>query len=73
MENLAFTAGYPDPIRLTWAMETEEAKTIMANASVLQLDDYRIELTIDEQGKSEIMVTRNNKILKNIPAKFKKK
>ncbi|MDO5607060.1 MAG: DUF4132 domain-containing protein [Capnocytophaga sp.] len=70
MDNLAFTAGYPDPIRLTWAMETEEAKTILANSEVLTFDEYTVELQIDEQGKSEIVTHSNGKKLKSIPPKL---
>ncbi len=72
MENLARTAGYPDPIRLTWAMETEEAKTIISNAETLQFDDYTIELQVDELGKAHLVSKRGNKVLKSIPSKFKK-
>ncbi len=72
MENLARTAGYPDPIRLTWAMETEEAKSIIKQAETLQFDDVSIELKVDQLGKSSIICTRNDKKLKSIPAKFRK-
>ncbi len=72
MENLARTAGYSDPIRLTWAMETEEAKTIINNADPLHFDDYTIELKVDELGKSHIISRRGDKTLKSLPAKLKK-
>lgn len=72
MENLARTAGYSDPIRLTWAMETEEAKTILQSAEKLIFDDLEIWLEVDEHGKSDIKCTRKGKALKNVPAKFNK-
>lgn len=72
MENLARTAGYPDPIRLTWAMETEEAKAIMNRAEILTYDDYTIELKVDGLGKSKLIAKRKGKALKSIPAKLRK-
>ncbi len=72
MENLARTAGYSDPIRLTWAMEAEEVKQIMKNAQRLVFDEVEIFLTIDENGKSEIETVKSGRKLKNIPAKLRK-
>ncbi|WP_299456507.1 DUF4132 domain-containing protein [uncultured Microscilla sp.] len=72
MENLARTAGFSDPIRLTWAMETEEARTILDNAEVLAFGDVQIRLEVDEHGKSSLSITRNDKALKSIPTKLKK-
>jgi len=72
MENLARNAGYSDPIRLTWAMETEEAKAILNNAERLVFDDLEIWLDVDEHGKSSIKCTRKGKALKSVPAKFNK-
>lgn len=72
MENLARTAGYPDPIRLTWAMETEEAKHIIQKSKVLKYDDVSIQLIVDKNGKAKIEASRNGKMLKNIPSKLKK-
>ena len=72
IENLARTASYPDPIRLTWAMETEEAKAIMENAKTLNFDNVTISLQVDKLGKSSIICKREDKLLKNIPAKLRK-
>ncbi|HAS40801.1 MAG TPA: hypothetical protein DCS93_09995 [Microscillaceae bacterium] len=72
MENLARTAGFSDPIRLTWAMETEEAQTILNNAESLAFDDVSIQLIVDENGKSSLEIKRGDKQLKAVPAKLKK-
>lgn len=72
LENLARTSGYPDPIRLQWAMESMEAQDILTNASDLKLDDCLIQLLIDENGKSSIAAVKNDKKLKSIPAKYRK-
>mgnify|MGYP001028384702 CR=1 FL=1 len=72
MENLARTAGFSDPIRLTWAMETEEAQNILSKAEVLTFDEVSIRLMVNENGQSSLEIKRDDKILKAIPAKLKK-
>ena len=72
MENLARTAGYADPIRLSWAMETEEAVRIMGSAKTLQFGSVTIALDIDENGQSAIVCRRDEKPLRSIPAKLNK-
>jgi len=74
LENLARTAGYPDPMRLTWTMESTHAQTIIKNAEPLVLDNgtYAITLKIDSDGKPYIENKNNNRVLKKVPAKFNK-
>lgn len=72
MENLARTSGYPDPIRLQWAMESKEAQEIINNASDILIDDCLIKLIIDEHGRSSIVASKKDKKLKSIPAKHRK-
>lgn len=72
LENLARTAGYPDPIRLTWAMETEEAKSIMSQAEALTFGEVTIQLVVDAQGQSSIIAKKSDKKLSSIPAKLRK-
>jgi len=72
MDNLARNAGFPDPMRLTWAMETEEAIDIINRAKSIQHNDVSISLLIDEDGKSEIECKKGEKILKSIPDALKK-
>jgi len=72
LENLARTAGYPDPIRLQWAMETKEAQDIIANSQNIQFGDTKLLLEIDAHGKSSIVAIKDDKRLKTIPAKLKK-
>lgn len=72
MENLARTAGYPDPIRLTWAMETKEAQAILGAATAFEKDNVRITLEMDAFGKSSVMAVKDGKKLKSIPAKYRK-
>ena len=72
LENLARTAGYPDPIRLQWAMESKEAQEIVNNAADVKVDDCLMQLVIDSHGKSSVVAFKNDKKLKAIPAKHRK-
>lgn len=72
MDNLARTAGYSDPIRLTWAMEAAEAKQIMEKAEKLVFGAVEIYLSIDDKGKSSISCHKEGKKLSAIPAKLRK-
>ncbi len=72
MDNLARTAGFSDPMRLTWAMETEEAIDIINRAKALNFNTVTVQLVIDEDGKSDILVEKAGKELKSIPADLKK-
>lgn len=72
LENLARNAGYPDPVRLTWAMETKQVQKILSNETEVSFDDITIGLTIDKEGKAELITFKEGKELKSIPAKLKK-
>lgn len=72
MENLARNAGYADPQRLTWAMETKQVQHILAKETQVQYDDVLIGLVIEESGEADIVAFRNDKKLASIPAKYKK-
>lgn len=71
MDNLARTAGYPDPQRLTWAMEAKEVSQIMENA-VVNIDELTIRITISLDGKASLSITKAGKIQKSIPVKYRK-
>ena len=72
LENLARNAGFTDPQRLTWAMETRTVQQILANATTFSDGDLSVSLRIDDYGKAHLDVTRGDKPLKSIPAKYKK-
>ena len=72
MDNLARTAGFPDPMRLTWAMETQEAIDIIDRAKALNFNEVTISLIIDEDGKASLECFKADKQLKNIPDSLKK-
>ncbi|KFF22767.1 DUF4132 domain-containing protein [Chryseobacterium sp. JM1] len=72
LENLARNAGYPDPIRLTWAMETKQIQTILSKETQVTIDGVTVGLIIEDDGKAEMVVFRDEKQLKSIPPKIKK-
>ena len=71
LDNLARTAGYDDVTRFSWVMEAESTRKIM-DAAVVEIDDVKVELYIDEVGKAQIGVERKGKLLKDVPAKLRK-
>jgi len=72
LENLARNAGYPDPIRLTWAMETKQIQNLLSKDTQITIDGVTVGLIIEDDGKAELVVFRDDKQLKSIPPKIKK-
>ncbi|CAA7385771.1 DUF4132 domain-containing protein [Chryseobacterium fistulae] len=72
LENLARNAGYPDPVRLTWAMETKQIQTLLSKETQVTIDGITVGLIIAADGKAELVVFRDDKQLKSIPPKIKK-
>lgn len=72
MQNLARAAGYADPERFAWAMETEEAKDLSAQSPQVVVDDVSITLVVTPFGKVELRATRAGKPLKALPPALKK-
>ncbi|OPA74206.1 hypothetical protein BVG16_24040 [Paenibacillus selenitireducens] len=71
--NLARNAGYGDVIRLMWDMEARKLDDMQSYFQPYKLDEETsVQLLIDEEGQSEIGITRKGKELKAIPAKYKK-
>ena len=72
LENLARNAGYPDPVRLTWAMETKQIQNILSKETEITLDDVTVSLVINKEGKADLQIVKGDKELKAIPPKYKK-
>lgn len=72
MENLARNAGYADPLRLAWAMETKQVQNILSGETQVQYDDVTIGLVIDEAGIADVVAFKGDKALKAVPPKYKK-
>lgn len=71
MENLARTAGYPDPLRLQWAMEAKTVEDLREGIAVT-LGDLVVLLDFDPFGDPRVTATKGEKMLKEIPAAAKK-
>lgn len=72
LENLARTAGFIDPQRLQWAMETVAVADLAGQAQTITIETVSISLSINALGEPEIAVSKAGKPLKAIPAKLKK-
>jgi len=72
-DNLARQAGYLDPLRLEWAMEAESVKDLAKGPVSLTQEGVTVTLSLDEQAKPQLEVSRGDKPLKSIPPALKKK
>lgn len=72
LENLARTAGFPDPIRLTWAMEKEVSRKILQETPVIDSGDLTARLGIGSDGKASILISRGGKLLASPPSAIRK-
>jgi hypothetical protein len=71
LANLATNAGYPDVIRLEWAMQADVAETSAPLGRKWTLDDYDIELTI-VGGKPQLIINKGAGTLKTVPKDVRK-
>jgi hypothetical protein len=71
-ENLARTAGYPDPIRLQWAMESRSVADLADGPVSVNVGGVTVSLGIDPWGEIEFTITKDGKALTDIPPKLKK-
>ena len=73
LDNLARTAGYPDPIRLQWAMEAQLAADLRDGSLVVEEDGVQVTLSLNAlSAEPEIVVSKNGSLLKTLPARVKK-
>lgn len=72
MENLAWTAGYPDPLRLQWAMEIEEFGDLAKGPVRVQVGTTTVELSVDDEGTPSLTSFKQGKPLKSVPPAVKK-
>ncbi len=72
LENLARTAGYPDPVRLEWAMEREALGDLARGSVKAVAGEFELELSIDADGDAQLASRKAGKALKQLPAAAKK-
>ncbi len=72
MNNLAMNAGYSDVMRLTLRMETKLLDDMKELFAEKEIEDVTVRLSVEEDGRAEIVCTKDGKVLKSVPAKLKK-
>ncbi|MCE9561989.1 MAG: DUF5724 domain-containing protein [Planctomycetes bacterium] len=72
MENLAVTAGYPDPVRLEWAVTASDVADLAAGAAKVSVGPVSVSLALTEQGEPEITQTKAGNPLLKLPPDVKK-
>ncbi len=72
VQNLARTAGYPDPIRLEWAMEARSIADLAAGPVSVTHQGVTVTLTLNDSAGADVTVKKGDKVLKAIPAEVRK-
>lgn len=72
LRNLSVNAGYSDVTRLTLRMETKLVEILSDYFKWKTIEEIELKLSVDETGKSSILCQKNGKLLKAVPAKYKK-
>jgi uncharacterized protein DUF5724/uncharacterized protein DUF4132 len=72
MANLARTAGYPDPLRLQWAMEQRAVADLAEGPVTVEAEGVTVTLSVDDLGDPQIAILRGERALKSVPAKLRK-
>lgn len=72
MKNLAQTAGYPDPLRLEWAVGAETVKDLAKGPVTVISGAVIVTLALDEFSKPVVTTTKDGKELKTTPQAVKK-
>jgi hypothetical protein len=72
IENLARTAGYPDPQRFTWAVEALEAGDLADGPVSVTAGDVTLTLSVGPEGTPDLAVSRGGRPLKSVPAARRK-
>lgn len=67
LENLARTAGFRDPQRLTWSMEAHAVRDLAAGDVSASDGDLVVTLSIDATGTPGLAVRRGATVLKAVP------
>ncbi|MFP5113010.1 DUF4132 domain-containing protein [Bacillaceae bacterium C204] len=72
LDNLARNGGFKDVTRLKWAMEAKKMEEITPFLEPKTIDELTVQLVIDANGRADIQAVKGEKILKSLPAKYKK-
>ncbi len=72
LHNLARTAGFQDPLRLTWAMEAAAIADLAAGPVTASTGLVAVTLSIGNDGAPVLSVTKNGAVLKKMPPAARK-
>lgn len=72
LQNLSIHAGFTDVMRLILRMESRLTEEYQAYFSWQDVEEIRVRVQVDETGKSAVLCERDGKILKSVPASYKK-
>ena len=71
LANLAQNAGYPDVVRLEWAMEARLGSAVAQPGETRSIEGYEVEIALDG-FRPEIRVRREGRALKSVPQAVRK-
>lgn len=72
LQNLAKNAGFEDVSRLTLRMEAALFEEIKPLLDWNEIDEIKLKIALDENGKAEILIEKGGKALKSVPSKYNK-
>ena len=72
LENLARTSGYPDPVRLEWAMEARAIADLASGPLSASLGDVMVTLSINPLGAPDLTFLKKGKVIKTLPPAARK-
>jgi hypothetical protein len=72
LENLAVTAGFPDPVRLEWAVSAREVADLAGGPVTVAVKNVSVTLALTPLADPEVTQTKDGKPLKALPPDVKK-
>lgn len=72
LRNLAGVAGYGDSFRLVLAMETALVSNNTRYFEGVEIGDYVVRISVDENGHAALVISKKGKQIKSVPAPLKK-
>ncbi len=74
MQNLSTNAGFDDVMRLVLRMENQMLKEIQPYFLWQEVEgqEIKVQVSVEETGKVSLLCEREGKVLKSVPAKYKK-
>ncbi|MBY0528119.1 MAG: DUF4132 domain-containing protein [Gemmataceae bacterium] len=72
LENLAVTAGFPDPVRLEWAVTAREVADLGHGPVTVAVKGISVSLALTSLAEVEVTQTKDGKPLKSLPSDVRK-